>query len=577
MVSGSTWWGEKWLFKPLSGAVDERGQSLLGELSLSRLFPSYDYSESTGVAGTDAQTDTVTRIAAVAAKITAAVAVGLAAKSVLQMALWRHRLRDASTEEAAAGPAPLPVLGNILELRSNYYRTLYQFVDKPAAVFWIMSTPFVVINDEGCLRRVLGGAGGRYVKPKYFGYRSKPVQLAVDSHREKVAAESVDYADDGDASRKALSNLVESSFDRIKTSMTRLTGALADASERVDIEDHHKEALAAIRESLVGLNLNVLFGLEDASQDSARFARMIEFAGAEFARRMVNPFRVLFDIPGNLRYLRDVGGLIGLGRKLCKKLDETFLKAYNSGRVAYSNVQESIGNTDPGLGWVHAWVGKVGKFGKLGKVIGLLMASSQTVPITAVWLLHLVAKHDNVRERLLRELHELGIQSAADLRFEHLEKMPLADAVICETLRLYPPFPLIQRQAQIDDVLGNITVPAGTIVYVVPWLVHRNPKFWRSPHEFDPGRFTKMNSSHGDAPSDWVYLPFGRGPRMCAGSRLAMVELKVLLALALLQFQWSTVSDKAENDPYPELGMIPKGIRLFFRRVKHEMDLQETM
>jgi hypothetical protein len=498
------------------------------------------------------------------------------------MGMWRRRLRDSDTLEAAYGPDPLPFLGNVLELRNGYYETLFKFVDRPAAVFWVLSTPFVVVNDAECVRTVLGGAGGKYLKPKYFGYRSRTVKNAVDKESGKVAAEAVPYDANADASRVALNDMVAASFGTIKTSMERLMGILADASERIEVEENQEEAVSTVRKALVSLNLDVLFGLSQEDSDETRVADMIGFAGAEFARRMVNPLRVLVDIPGNLRYLRDVGGLIGLGRRLCGKLDEVAETVRDGASVLGGATREAISGSGAGLSWVHAWVGKVGTVGKLGKVVGLLMASSQTVPLTAVWMLHLVSKHDDIRERLARELKDIGVNSVTDLTFEHMSKMPLAEAVIRETLRLYPPFPLIQRQAQVDDVLGGITVPAGTNVYIVPWLVHRNPKLWPDPHEFKPSRFSKGSMAHGDAPSDWAYLPFGRGPRMCAGSQLALVELKVLLAFALLRFEWQSVSTKSSGEDapdsrFPELGMLPRGIRLFVKRVQHEMELEKAL
>jgi Cytochrome P450 len=544
-------------------ASDEKGGSLLGELSWARFLP-WRASSKQSPDPDAADADPALNAAVVAAGLATALVGCVVVKSAVQMVLWRRKLRDADSDAPAHGPTPIPFLGNMLDLRSGYYATLYKYIDKPAAVFWILSTPFVVINDADCVRTVLSGSGGKYLKPKYFGYRSKAVKNAVEAEQKNVVAESVDYSDEGDASRVALSRLVESSFVSIKKSMNQLMETLADATGRMEIEEKQSDALADVRKSIVSLNLDVLFGMGANSSEAKRVADQVGFAGAEFARRMVNPLRVLVDIPGNLRYLRDVGGLIGLGRMLCAKLDEAVV---NSGRGG------------EGLSWVHAWVGKVGKVGKLGKVVGLLMASSQTVPTTAVWMLHLVSKHDDVREELLRELNGLGIASVADLTYAHMSKLQIADAVIRETLRLYPPFPLIQRQAQEDVLLGGITVPSGTHVYIVPWLVHRNPKLWSSPHEFKPRRFLQGNASRGDAPSDWAYLPFGRGPRMCAGSQLAFVELKVLLAHALLQFEWhSNLPSDAPGDdnPFPELGMVPKGIQLYVKRAKHDANAEES-
>lgn len=510
----------------------------------------------------------------IAAGVASAAMTVIGVKSICTMVSWRLSLRDVKTNGPAAGPTPFPFIGNIIDLRANYYETLYRFVNKPASVFWVLSTPFVVINEEEGLRRVLGGSKGLYTKPKYFGYRSKAVKSAVQSERDNVANESIEYQPNGDTSRMALENMVDDSLQDIKISMHRLLRMLEKASENAN-KDEREDSVKSIRRCIVSLNLQVLFGLVPGhkhAEDANRVADMIEFAGTEFARRMVNPLKVLVDIAGNMRYFRDVGGLISLGRRLCAVLDEA---AKDMEKKIHNGVT-TLRSSASGVSWVHAWIGKVGKIGKLGKVVGLLMASTQTVPLTAAWMLHLVANDEAVRNRLSDELERFGIKSVEDMKYEDLEKMDFMDGVVKETLRLYPPFPLIQRQAQDNDILGGIRIPNGTIVYVVPWLVHRNPAIWKEADSFKPERFSDGNKSHGDAKSDWAYIPFGRGPRMCAGSKLAMAELKVLLCHAILSFKIkSEVADG--NKRFPELGMMPVGMKMTVRSEQEKMKMDELL
>lgn len=503
-------------------------------------------------------------VADVAAGVTAVAVASVGVRSLLRMIAWRRSLRDDKTNGPAPGPRPLPFLGNIIRLRRGYYETLYEYVDQSASVFWVLSTPFVVINDEEGLRRVLGGSSGLYAKPKYFGYRSKAVKSAVEVERDRVAKESIEYLNDGDTSRIALESMVKESLFTMKTSMEMLLMELVAASRSIESSGGYTDALSSMRKAIVSLNLQVLFGMnpdDEDAEDTDRISDMIGFAGTEFARRMVNPLRVFVDIIGNIRFVRDVTGLMRLGRRLCKLLDDTAEAMSNKTEEG----TEILTSSTSGLSWVHAWVGKVGRIGKLGKVVGLLMASTQTVPLTAVWMLHLVANDAKTRNRLVAELHAMGVHSTADLTYSHLAEMRFADAVVKETLRLYPPFPLIQREAQESDVLCGIRIAKGTPVYVVPWLVHRNPKYWPDADNFVPNRFLE-NSSHGDAPNDWLYLPFGRGARMCAGSKLALTELKVLLACAVLGYEVESKLRAGSRDgKFPELGMVPKGLEMAIR------------
>lgn len=393
------------------------------------------------------------------------------------------------------------------------------------------------------------------MKPKYFGYRSKALKTAMNIQNPKVAAESAEYTNEGDASRVALQKMIKDSFGTIVGAMGDLLRRMEEAS---GIEKHKSrhQAIDTVQKQIVGLNLNVLFGLSNIDEkEKSSIGRAIIDAGREFARRMVNPLRVLYNIPKDIKFFIDVGKLVILGRRLAKILDTV-------------KIDDPSANLS-GVNWVHAWVGKVGRVGKLGKVIGLLMASTQTVPLTAVWMLHLVGSDEDVRKQLRSELKALGVCSGADLTTQKIEQMKVAEAVVLETLRLYPPFPLIQRQAQADDVLVDTVVPAQTLVYVVPWLVHRNPKYWKAPHSFHPSRFLEGSAQHGDAPSDWVYIPFGRGSRMCAGYRLAIIELKVLLALAVLEYRWESIFSPGSraDSIYPDLGMFPTGLDFLVERI----------
>ena len=228
------------------------------------------------------------------------------------------------------------------------------------------------------------------------------------------------------------------------------------------------------------------------------------------------------------------------------------------------------GGATAGVNWVHAWVGKVGRIGNLGKIVGLVMASTQTVPLTAVWMLYLVRQHDEVRVKLEEELRRNGIEDGPrDLTYEKLNDpsgLVYVEAVVRETLRLFPPFPLIQREAQTDDTLGGVTIPAGMIVYVVPWLVHHNEAFFKEADSFRPERFLgeKGIAAHADASSDRLYVPFGRGVRMCAGSKLALADIKVLLVNAVVGGGWTSEWVGSEGD-VPELGMAPWGVRVRFK------------
>uniref|UniRef100_A0A7S1XC49 Cytochrome P450 n=1 Tax=Compsopogon caeruleus TaxID=31354 RepID=A0A7S1XC49_9RHOD len=461
--------------------------------------------------------------------------VGLATScwSLMKMARTRAQLRKAKDGSVADGPCPLPVLGNVWELNAEgYYETLVKYRESPAPVFWVCTSPFLVLTTEESVRRVLEGSSNRYAKPRYFGYRSRAVQSAVETHKHAVAAkETVENSDGGplDSSRKALLQLVADSIPTIREGVSKMISRLAQPSSS-------RDELMIIQEEVVVLALDILFGYRDR-EVAIRTARQIAFSGEEFARRMINPFRAWMYGWTSIRFIVNVFGLIGLGRRLCRSLD----RASSEGKQT----------------WVHGWIGKVGRIGKLGKVVGLMMAATQTVPLTAVWMLLLVGSDPIVMDSLRREIKEvLGGKALEHATLEDYDRMKFTDYVIKETLRLYPPFPLLQREAQVDDVIGGLKIPQGTAVYVVPWMIHHSPTIWKNPDLFYPERWI-INEYHADSPSDYAYIPFGRGPRMCAGSRLAMMELKILLLSICYNFDIIPHSP-LDTTALPDMDMKPR-------------------
>jgi cytochrome P450 len=105
-------------------------------------------------------------------------------------------------------------------------------------------------------------------------------------------------------------------------------------------------------------------------------------------------------------------------------------------------------------------------------------------------------------------------------------QLEYTNRVLEETLRLYP-VPWLERRAAGADTLGGYQIKANSLIYISPYLTHRHPDFWADPERFDPDRFTPERSA--DRPR-FAYFPFGGGPRLCIGNRLAQLEAQLTLA-----------------------------------------------
>ncbi|KAK7870829.1 hypothetical protein R5R35_014417 [Gryllus longicercus] len=108
--------------------------------------------------------------------------------------------------------------------------------------------------------------------------------------------------------------------------------------------------------------------------------------------------------------------------------------------------------------------------------------------------------------------------------------------VIKETLRLYPPAPAIFRDITTDEKLPSTghVIPEGAVMFISPWAMHHNPEVFPEPEKFDPERFRAGETARRHP---YAFLPFSAGPRNCIGQRYAMVEMKIVLAKVIWNFE----------------------------------------
>jgi cytochrome P450 len=168
------------------------------------------------------------------------------------------------------------------------------------------------------------------------------------------------------------------------------------------------------------------------------------------------------------------------------------------------------------------------------ELLTMIIAGHETVASSLTWTLHLLARRPEVQEALAAEFDEvLGAAppgpSHRTPTWADLPALRLTRAVVDEALRLYPPAWVITRRAREPDTLCGVEIPAGTLVLLSPWLLHRRAASWPEPERFDPRRFLdgERSTPRGD------YLPFGLGPRLCVGRDTALVEAVLVLATLL--------------------------------------------
>ncbi|MFZ1427029.1 MAG: cytochrome P450 [Geminicoccaceae bacterium] len=169
------------------------------------------------------------------------------------------------------------------------------------------------------------------------------------------------------------------------------------------------------------------------------------------------------------------------------------------------------------------------------QIATLTVAGHETTALAMFWSCYLLCLAPAVQEQVAAEA--AGIDLSPDAAAQAVDRLPLTKAVVQEALRLYPPAFTIVRMAKGADEIAGETVPAGSLVVMAPWILHRHRKRWAHPERFDPTRFVP-----GAPPVDrFAYLPFGIGPRVCIGAQFALIEATLVLARLLAAFRLELV------------------------------------
>jgi len=195
------------------------------------------------------------------------------------------------------------------------------------------------------------------------------------------------------------------------------------------------------------------------------------------------------------------------------------------------------------------------------EMMTLLLTGHETTGLAMTWTWYLLSQHPEIEARLYEEVTSvLGDRAPTH---QDMPQMPLVDAVMKESLRLYPPAYGIVRQAVKDCELGGYRVPAGASLAIFPWTVHRDPRFFDRPEEFIPDRWADGLAKRLPR---CAYFPFSVGPRVCIGNAFATIETALLLAVMVRRFQF-TLAPGQNITLNPTLTLRPRpGIKVILKK-----------
>ncbi|RVU45852.1 cytochrome P450 [Lujinxingia sediminis] len=265
----------------------------------------------------------------------------------------------------------------------------------------------------------------------------------------------------------------------------------------------------------------------ELSSHSAKVSARLQFVLEEVTRRIRVPwsFPLSVPTPANMRVNRAIAGL-----------DEVVEGIIARRRKGQDNPEDLLTmlmearDEESGEGMSDAQL--------RDEVMTIFLAGYETTATALTWTFYMLSQHPEAEARLHAELDEV-LEGGRLPTLADLPRLAWTRMVIEESMRLYPPVPMLARTSVEDDVIGGYQVPAGTFVILSPYVTHRHPDFWESPETFDPERFRDPKAER----PRFAYFPFLGGPRQCIGKSFAMMEAQLVLATLASRFKLRCASD----------------------------------
>lgn len=185
------------------------------------------------------------------------------------------------------------------------------------------------------------------------------------------------------------------------------------------------------------------------------------------------------------------------------------------------------------------------------EILTFFIAGHETTAITLMWIWVLLSKHEDAAKKLQSEINTLG---ADELTFGNLSKLSFTNQIIKETLRMFPPNRSVAREVKEPFRIDNFEISKGSQLIMSQWVLHRDSKYFESPDNFKPERWTLKFEQDLHK---YAYFPFGLGNRICIGRSFAIMEITLILITLAKKFRFNLVSNE-RIEPLPVILLRPK-------------------
>jgi cytochrome P450 len=470
--------------------------------------------------------------------------------------LTAQRLRNLAD---LPGPRGLPVLGNLLQIdRQRVHQTVEQWSREygPIFRFQFASRRFMAVSDHALLQQVLRD------RPDGFRRTAK-----LQATWEELGLPSGVFGAEGEAWHRQR-RMVMAGFDpghvrayfpsllTVAQRLGRRWQVAARSGTPIDLQaDLMRFTVDAITGLAFGADLNTL------ESDEVVIQRHLDKIFPAIFRRVLAQVRYwrYIKLPGDRELERSVAAVKAAIDGFVQQARER-MRADPALRTHPNNLLEAMiaaADTE-GSGLKDVDVA--------GNVLTMLLAGEDTTAHTLAWMIHLLHANPDALARATAEVRRVAPDSAA-FTAEQVHGLDFVEACAHETMRLKPVAPFFAVEALRDSVVGDVRVPKGTLVWAVFRADSVADKYFPNAAAFEPARWLTEDKAGASSSAKRVSMPFGAGPRVCPGRYLALLEMKMVMATLLGQFDIDHVGT-VDGEPVREqlsFTMAPMGLRMRLR------------
>jgi cytochrome P450 len=328
--------------------------------------------------------------------------------------------------------------------------------------------------------------------------------------------------------------------------------ALIVSLARKAVDQWAADEVFDVHPEMMNLMLRIVLGtMFDADAESEvkimerALTQLLEEMAFRFRRPVMVPDWV--PLPSNRRYLEAIGEIDGVVERLLKERRENGTEGRTDYLSSLLDARDAEGQP-------------LSPQQVRDEAVTTLLAGHETTALTMTWAFYLLARHPEIQSRVAAEIRTvLGDRNATGADMQDLR---LTHGVILESMRLYPAGWVFGREATEDCEIAGYHCPRGTTIMILPWVLHRDSRYYENADKFDPDRWL---TGLAQRLPRYAFIPFGGGPRICIGNSLALLETTLSLATILQRGTLEWAGTKPVS-PYPSATLVPQGpVNVVFR------------